>query len=799
MKKRPRIFISAVGHELRSARQLVADTLLSLGCEPVWQDIACTGEGDLRGTMRKQIDSCGALIQLIGQCHGPEPPEPDAEFGRVSYTQYEALYAWKSGKKVWFLSLGDGLASKGCETEPEELRALQRAYSERLQAGGHVFLPLIDSASLENKILRLRGELAKLRGRWKRRAALVLGVVCAIAAGARWILVGDYELVREDHPVQQDANVGPIAGRKQKMEQAIIRLADVELDAKQPGEKLAPDELRKRAFTILENEMGLPAGSLATELADFALRLHSAPDTAPLMRARAAYALNKFEEAEKLFLPGEARVAQAMANAGKDADKLRAQRTFALMGAGESALAQDQCGRSFAHLQSAVALTDRERDPIEWARVQHRLAFVQSALGDPGQAALILPPVIEIRQRLLGPENPDTLRSRNNLAGAFHALGRDSEAEAEHRAILEIRQRVPGSEQEETLASRNNLALTLYAQRKFAEAGAEYRAVAAVRTRTLGPEHPETLGSRYSLAVALRAEGKLAEAEAEQRAIFAIRTRVLGAEHPDTLASRNCAALLLGDLGRYAEAEAEHRALIDIAGRIVGPDDPDTLMSRSNLALALLPQGKADEAEVQQRIVLEARERILGPEDPQTLASRKALAVTLANQQRPAEAEREFRTVLEIQRRLLGPEHPGTLGSANSLAGVLNDRGQHAEAEAEFRSLCPIMERVLGPESRETLGARNNLANALERQNKFAEAEAEHKAVLAIQERSLGGQHPDVIISYFNLAICLDAQGKKAEALGFAKRAWEGQRKLAGEQHPFTRETRRLVDELEKQ
>ena len=44
MSLRPTVFISAVSKELKSARQLVANTLQFLGYEPVWQDIFGTEE-----------------------------------------------------------------------------------------------------------------------------------------------------------------------------------------------------------------------------------------------------------------------------------------------------------------------------------------------------------------------------------------------------------------------------------------------------------------------------------------------------------------------------------------------------------------------------------------------------------------------------------------------------------------------------------------------------------------------------------------------------------------------------------
>ena len=101
LSSRPAIFISAVSRELRSARQLVANTLTFLGYQPIWQDIFGTESGDLRALLRQQIDQCKGVVQLVGQCYGAEPSTADEQFGRVSYTQYEALYARQRGKKIW--------------------------------------------------------------------------------------------------------------------------------------------------------------------------------------------------------------------------------------------------------------------------------------------------------------------------------------------------------------------------------------------------------------------------------------------------------------------------------------------------------------------------------------------------------------------------------------------------------------------------------------------------------------------------------------------------------------------------
>ena len=101
--EQPSIFISATSADLRTARDLVAKLLTSLGYTPVWQDTAPTDAGLLSQVLHKWIEPCAAVTHLVGSRYGAEPRLADPEFGRASYTQLEALYAEKLGKKVIYI------------------------------------------------------------------------------------------------------------------------------------------------------------------------------------------------------------------------------------------------------------------------------------------------------------------------------------------------------------------------------------------------------------------------------------------------------------------------------------------------------------------------------------------------------------------------------------------------------------------------------------------------------------------------------------------------------------------------
>jgi tetratricopeptide (TPR) repeat protein len=636
----------------------VANTLTFLGYQPVWQDVFSTETGDLRVLLSQQIDQCKGVVQLVGQCYGAEPPTADEEFGRTSYTQYEALYARKRGKKVWYLFIDERFPADACEVEPDELRELQAAYRRRLQSETHVFHPLASSEALEAGVLKLRDDLTHLRRGVKRWAFAVIALLLFLGVATIWLMQAQR---RQTGVIQkQGEQVSVIVERYQKMQQALVRLADVEAQSKAPGSKASPEEQRANAYGLLERELGLPAGSLAKELPGFALELYNRSDTTPLMRARAAYALGHFEEAERLSLEGakQDRQGYESAQAVQEGRRKHAIEGYEL--AGQSAQKRIQYAEALAHFREAEKLTDRDRTPEDWAEVQYAIADLLIDQGHYNDAENILRSVVLVRTRVLGPEHPDTLKSRGRLDGALWKEYKYVEADADSRALIKLEEKVLGPEHPDTLSARSVLANLLRDQDKFAEAEKEDAELIKLREKVLGPEHLDTLRSRNNLAAELNDQGRFSEAEAQYREIIKVREKVLGPEHPDTLWSRNNLAVALNDQGKYGEAEAEARALITIQGRVVGPEHPDTLLSRATLARALYGQSKYAEAEADFREVIRLQEKALEPQHPQTLDSYYYFASGLKSQNKLQEAKEFARRAAEGARKVLGPNHPST-------------------------------------------------------------------------------------------------------------------------------------------
>ena len=178
---RPSIFISSVSGEFGAARDLVAKVLLSLGYNPVWQDVFGIESGDLRAMLRKRIDACQAVIQLVGFRYGAEPPNVAEQGSRASYTQYEAQYARERGKRVWYFI---DVSSPSSVPEPPELRELQTLYREGIKSANAVYyeLDIANEDALKNAVYAIRDDLAKSRRAIKRWIVSVTALLVVILA-----------------------------------------------------------------------------------------------------------------------------------------------------------------------------------------------------------------------------------------------------------------------------------------------------------------------------------------------------------------------------------------------------------------------------------------------------------------------------------------------------------------------------------------------------------------------------------------------------------------------------------------
>jgi hypothetical protein len=309
-----------------------------------------------------------------------------------------------------------------------------------------------------------------------------------------------------------------------------------------------------------------------------------------------------------------------------------------------------------------------------------------------------------------GPEHPDTLSARHDLAYWTGRAGDAAGARDQLAALLPVRERILGAEHPDTLATRNQLAIWTGVAGDAAGARDQSAALLPAVERVLGAEYPDTLVTRTELARWTGNTGDAAGARDQFAVLLPAAERVLGAEHPGTLSARASLASWTGQAGDAAGACDQFAILLPLFERVLGPEHPDTLDTRHELASWTGAAGDAAGARDQFAALLPVRERVLGPEHPDTLSTRGHLTYWIGAAGDAVGARDQFAALLPLFERVLGPEHPETLSTRGNLALLIGAAGDAAGARDQFAALLPLFERVLGPEHPDTLTARGNLA-----------------------------------------------------------------------------------------
>jgi serine/threonine-protein kinase len=200
--------------------------------------------------------------------------------------------------------------------------------------------------------------------------------------------------------------------------------------------------------------------------------------------------------------------------------------------------------------------------------------------------------VIEGRTRSLGPDHPDTLAARSDLASAYLRQERLDEAE---RLSLEVLAAQPGASGGEAVALGNLTEVYTNTGRLDEAEETADRLIALLQERS-GSDHPETLAARGYLAGVYAKQGRLAEAEQTLVSAIAGSSRVLGGDHPETLGLRYELAGVYETDGRLADAEVELRAVLARDRTLLGDAHAMVADERIALACVLLKQDRRDEA-----------------------------------------------------------------------------------------------------------------------------------------------------------------------------------------------------------
>lgn len=278
--------------------------------------------------------------------------------------------------------------------------------------------------------------------------------------------------------------------------------------------------------------------------------------------------------------------------------------------------------RAAALFEETVGLDDER---THGARVVEMMNRCNSRRNPPESLELVEAAYRSAVERL-GEDHARTLEMLNVLSAANSYVSNGSGRAIElSRELVAKSERVFGPEEPQTVHYRHNLARQLIVspdKRQTEEAIAILEGVVLSRTRLQGADHPRTISACSNLARAMQRVGRFKEVIERFEPLAPVAFKVLGPSHDTMISLLSPLAECHEALGNFDQA-VEHRRRI-YEGRLLRfpPESDEVVSTRSYLCSALLGAGRCDQAEPIIKEQFEACYTKRGPSDHMTLVAR---------------------------------------------------------------------------------------------------------------------------------------------------------------------------------
>jgi tetratricopeptide (TPR) repeat protein len=274
----------------------------------------------------------------------------------------------------------------------------------------------------------------------------------------------------------------------------------------------SPDESKRKSLSSLRNRIARAAGRAAESMdldpesalqasratLEWSIR-HRGADSSMAIKAKSEVAhqlerSGRYEEAVELRADVAAQLRRLLGM--EDPSTLAAE--------GLHAIDLDRLGRPtearpiFEHVLAGRTDALGADDPLtllalEWLGCNLR------RLGDLDESLRLLESAVDSYERLGAEQIEECTKTRSHLATTAFEMGRFAEACEQRRQIVRVRTETLGPDDPSTLLSLENLAGTLRWLDEFDEAKLIYQSLLEKRIRLLGPAHPETERTREML------------------------------------------------------------------------------------------------------------------------------------------------------------------------------------------------------------------------------------------------------------------------------------------------------------
>lgn len=338
-------------------------------------------------------------------------------------------------------------------------------------------------------------------------------------------------------------------------------------------------------------------------------------------------------------------------------------------------------------------------------------------VGKNNEALPLHKRVVELSDKMLGPEHPKSVERAEEMAYALSLAGRNTEAKPLFLRVIKSRERLLSGKNyasQDTLLDANKLAQDYEQVGQFNDAEKTYKRVLAAQEKVHGPMHPDVAKALDKLSQFYILHDRYAEQEAVLKRMLTIFEKtqdathfadpnlpkdfVIRFAHMDAIDAVNQLANLYGTLGRYSEMEALAKRNLSKVKNEGGTTDLLASINYSQLARVSVVRGRYAEAESYFKKAIEIEQRTPN-QQVSWCETCNDLAEVYLRQGRFDDAEKAAQKAMSPINGTAADLMPYPSRAYLVLAQSHFARKRHAEAEKLFARVARDIEASWGPDS----------------------------------------------------------------------------------------------------
>ena len=421
------------------------------------------------------------------------------------------------------------------------------------------------------------------------------------------------------------------------------------------------------------------------------------------------------------------------------------------------------------------SLTD---DPLTKAALMDDIGDALRSLGFFDKAKPLLEKSLEIRRKILLPDDPELARSLMHLGNWHSEKGDVDQAERYYLEAMAIHKKQGNLDHVDvaTIQLRYAAILSLCSEpdaEKWAREGL------ATRLKLLGPQHRDTAIARLIVTTTLLEEGKTGDVLPTVMEALKYLSQEGKNEHGTTIEAmiKFQTGMMLMKTGLDGLAESSFRTCLESVQKTLGKDSIYTAFPLVELGHSLKKQGKLKEAETVYNESLQLARRTVGLGAPRIDLIAGRYAHLMADVSRPDQGMKVINEMLESQEKQFGPGCRWRLRSLLIGGGFACRIGKTPRAEELAREVISLVrkrEKPLGRVDRIALG---DFGNSLG-------DKADLKLVREVYElvflQHQVAHDSKAYTDYSNFGQILVERKKSGEALPLLEKAWEQAKRSGG-------------------